>query len=250
MEHCGYFGKRPLERDFVFEGLTAGMTDAWANLMSDWLISAQSAFPNDWQQFYFDAPAWRYAIAPGLLGPSGWCGLLCASADTVGRAFPLAVMLPTEASNRDIFFDAETERALDALEIDMMAFIDGQVSRSEFHTTISEHAKILGNRQGFNTGTPDELLSAQNEALCLRYARTGDEAIIAESALSFRSQAASKGTLPLSFWWQDGSDARAPELCVWKGLPRGSGTGGFFAGSWETFGWQNEQIDPDRILRL
>ncbi|MET1413047.1 type VI secretion system-associated protein TagF [Roseibium sp. HPY-6] len=249
MQQCGFFGKRPLERDFVFEGLTAGMTDAWAAMMSDWLISAQSAFPQNWIDHYFDAPAWRFAIPPGLLGPSAWCGLLCASADALGRAFPLAVLIPAQGRIYRLLFDSHAESVLDALEMTAMAFIEGQISRKEFQTAIVESEELLRSRAVPEAGTDELELSAENEAVCLRFARTSEEAIIAENALCLRRVKALDTAPPRSYWWQDGSENRPPELCVWKGLPKGSGTGGFLAGFWETFGWQQETIDPDRILR-
>lgn len=249
MQHFGFFGKRPLERDFVFEGLTAGMTDAWAAMMSDWLFSAQSAFPQDWIEHYFDAPAWRFAISPGLLGPTAWCGLLCASADTLGRTFPLAVLIPATGRIYRLLFDSTAESVLDSLEVKSMAFIEGQISRKEFHAAIVESENVLRSVHVEEAETDDLELSAQNEAMCLSFARTSEEAIIAENAFCLRSLNAKQNSLPRSYWWQDGSENRPPELCAWKGLPKGSGTGGFFAGMWETFGWQQETIDPDRILR-
>ncbi|POF33788.1 type VI secretion system-associated protein TagF [Roseibium marinum] len=249
MEHCGYFGKRPLERDFVFDGLAAGMTDVWAGLMSDWLASVQTTLPATWKKLYFEGPAWRFAIGPGLIGGTAWCGLLSASVDAVGRSFPLAALMQTGGPVRRLLFDRSAEKALDSLELQLMAFIEAQITRKQFLSAIAEHGNSLVRLQEGIPSTSRLEPDAGERALRVSFARTDGEAILADDAMSLRGPQAASPDLPLSYWWQDGGTARPPELCVWKGLPRGEGTGGFFSGEWRTFGWKRGQIDPDRILR-
>mgnify|MGYP000168044096 CR=1 FL=1 len=249
MKHCGYFGKRPLERDFVFDGLAAGMTDLWAGLMSDWLVSVQHGLPQTWQRLYFEAPAWRFAIAPGLIGNMAWCGLLTASADAVGRSFPLAVFAAAENPVHRLLFDRSAESTLDELEMQIMAFIEGQVTRKQFGAAIAGRAGALTRLQGAPPSSNGLDLASGDQALRVSFARTDGDAILADDALTLRAPGRASAGQPLSYWWQDGGTARPPEVCVWRGLPKGEGTGGFFSGAWETFGWRRGQIDPDRILR-
>ncbi|MES0884477.1 type VI secretion system-associated protein TagF [Roseibium sp. SCP14] len=249
MEQCGYFGKRPLERDFVYEGLTAGMADAWAGIMSDWLISVQNALPQTWQQEYFDAPAWRFAISPGLLGASAWCGLLCASADTFGRAFPLSLLMPTRGPLFQLVFDRSVEHTLDTLEVHVMTFIEGQTDRRQFLDRIKSGSEPLVSPSGPSQSRKSIELRKNDHALRMEFARNDGGTMIAENAYSLPAIQISQADVPLSYWWQDGTTTRPPELCVWKGLPRGSATGGFFGGHWEQFGWQRGQVDPGSILR-
>jgi len=249
MQTGGYFGKRPLERDFVFEGLTAGMADAWAGLMSDWLVSVQTVLPQTWQQLYFEAPAWRFAIGPGLFGPTGWCGLLSASADALGRSFPLAVLIPLEGTVHHLVFRAAVEITLDTLEVQTMAFIEGNVSREQFTEIIARQAETLARVPNGSGSRPPMRLEDSDRALRISFARTDGEAIIADDARVCAEPRGAAPDLPLSYWWQDGGMMRPPELCIWRGLPKGQETGGFFSGEWERFGWRHGQIDPDLILR-
>lgn len=249
MQTGGYFGKRPLERDFVFEGLAAGMTDAWAGLMSDWLMSVQTVLPQTWQQLYFEAPAWRFAIEPGLFGPTGWCGLLSASADALGRFFPLAVLMPMEGKVHHLVFRAAVEITLDTLEVQTMAFIEGNMPREEFTGIIAGQAATLARVPNGSDARAPVQLGEGDRALRISFARTDGEAIIADDARVCPLTQRPVPDLPMSYWWQDGSSTRPPELCIWRGLPKGRETGGFFSGEWERFGWRPGQIDPDLILR-
>lgn len=248
MQTGGYFGKRPLERDFVFEGLAAGMTDAWAGLMSDWLNSVQTVLPQTWQQLYFEAPAWRFAIEPGLFGPTGWCGLLSASTDALGRCFPLAVLMSLDGSVHHLVYRAAVEITLDALEMQTMAFIEGTLSRVDFARAIADQAQTLARVPVGANLRPPLQPGAGDKALRMSFARTDGEAIIADDARMCPMSQSPAPDLPLSYWWQDGGATRPPELCIWRGLPKGPETGGFFSGEWDRFGWQPGQIDPDLIL--
>lgn len=40
---------------------------------------------------YLTSPVWRFAIAPGVLGPEGLGGVMMPSVDRVGRYFPLII---------------------------------------------------------------------------------------------------------------------------------------------------------------
>jgi type VI secretion system ImpM family protein len=247
MKHCGYFGKRPLERDFVFDGLSAGMTDAWARVMSDWLHSVQSALPQSWQRLYFEAPSWRFAIEPGLLGPSAWCGLLSASADALGRSFPLTVLISVEGPVHPLAFMTDVDARLDALEVQTMSFIEGNLLRKDFSGVIAQQAGALS---GLTAGVDPEgplQLETRETALRIRFARARADAIIADDALAVCTEQTPAPDLPRSYWWQDGNATRPPELCIWKGLPRGWETGGFLSGEWDRFGWQRSQADPGMI---
>jgi diacylglycerol kinase family enzyme len=44
-----------------------------------------------WLDAYLTMPIWRFVLLPGLVGQSGWAGVLMPSVDRVGRHFPLAL---------------------------------------------------------------------------------------------------------------------------------------------------------------
>jgi len=249
MEGCGFFGKRPMERDFVTEGLGASLTEKWAGLMSGWLAGARDAEPRAWQRLYFESPSWRFAVPPGLLGGHAWSGILLASADAVGRTFPLSVLLPSRTSRFQFFFDGNAEFALDMLEVHAMAFLEGELTRELFSAKVRDFAQELDQLQRRIPSHGEIPLDADAEALRVSFARAGPEAVYADEALVLPTTRRPVSGTPLSYWWQDGGSSRPPELCVWRGLPDGRGAGGFFSAQWEQCGWRRGHIDPDRILR-
>lgn len=90
----GWFGKVPSVGDFVRRGLPEEFVSTW----DDWLQRAVTA-GRQVQGARFDAalqafPTWRFLIAPGVIGPPAWCGVMQASADRVGRTFPFTLAQP------------------------------------------------------------------------------------------------------------------------------------------------------------
>ncbi|HMN83872.1 MAG TPA: type VI secretion system-associated protein TagF [Burkholderiaceae bacterium] len=110
----GWFGKVPSVGDFVRRGLPDEFVSAW----DDWLQRAVTA-GRQAQGARFDAalqafPTWRFLIAPGVIGPGAWCGVMQASADRVGRTFPFT-LAQSIAQPADHVCDTEwLERQLDA----------------------------------------------------------------------------------------------------------------------------------------
>ena len=121
---CGMFGKLPAKRDFIAvnapreflppfeEWLQGGMTAARLNLEAQWLPA------------FLKAPLWRFWLGPDICGIPV-TGAFMASADGVGRHFPLTVFCCGDAGERflgpldagmQIWCHEMEEFLLDALE--------------------------------------------------------------------------------------------------------------------------------------
>ena len=66
--------------------------DAWDAWLRECLTASREALGERWLDVYLTSPAWRFACAPGLLGPLASAGVLVPSVDRVGRYFPLTVL--------------------------------------------------------------------------------------------------------------------------------------------------------------
>lgn len=88
----GLFGKLPTRGDFLALGLPASFTEPWHGWIARGLQAARLALGARFEAVYRVAPAWRFALAPGLAGPDAALGVLVPSVDAVGRAFPLALV--------------------------------------------------------------------------------------------------------------------------------------------------------------
>ena len=87
---AGFYGKHPGFGDFVTAGLSAalvGRLEHWLNVM---LPDLRDGVADAWEAHYDAAPLMRIWIGP-LLGPEGrgFCGVMIAARDKVGRRFPL-----------------------------------------------------------------------------------------------------------------------------------------------------------------
>ena len=84
----------PALGDFASRRLPAGMLDRWHDWIASGLVASRSALGDHWIERYESAPAMAFLVAPGLLDARAWTGVMMASADRVGRRFPLMVAVP------------------------------------------------------------------------------------------------------------------------------------------------------------
>ena len=101
----GYYGKVSTHGDFVSRRLSAHLVQAWDLWLQDCMRASQEALGAAWLERYLNSPVWRFAIAPGVLGPEGLGGVMMPSVDRVGRYFPLVVGTPGAPSLLDWFHE-------------------------------------------------------------------------------------------------------------------------------------------------
>ena len=87
----GYYGKVSTHGDFVSRRLPAHLVQAWDGWLQECMQASQAKLGTAWLERYLTSPVWRFAIAPGVLGPEGLGGVMMPSVDRVGRYFPLMV---------------------------------------------------------------------------------------------------------------------------------------------------------------
>jgi type VI secretion system protein ImpM len=87
----GYFGKVSTHGDFVSRRLPAGLVEAWDRWLQECIQASRAQLGDQWLSHYLTSPVWRFAIAPGVLGPDGLAGVMMPSVDRVGRYFPLMI---------------------------------------------------------------------------------------------------------------------------------------------------------------
>lgn len=86
------FGKLPAHGDFVSRGMDAAMRDELDRWLTAEMEQAQAAWNGEFELRYEAAPVWHFVEEAGNGRWSG--GILCASADRVGRRFPLIFAAP------------------------------------------------------------------------------------------------------------------------------------------------------------
>ena len=125
MATFGYYGKIPTQGDFLRRDLSPGFVEPWDRWLQGAMLTARETLGTGWQEAYFSAPLWRFALAPGVCGPSAIAGVLMPSVDRVGRQFPMTIAAEIEAPDawtawRTAFpaFPALEEAALATLDDD------------------------------------------------------------------------------------------------------------------------------------
>jgi type VI secretion system protein ImpM len=103
----GWYGKLPSLGDFASRRLPVEFLKPWDAWLQDVIPAARAALGQGWLDTYLTMPIWRFAFLPGLVGQSGWAGVLMPSVDRVGRHFPLtvAMAMPSYAATAHAVFE-------------------------------------------------------------------------------------------------------------------------------------------------
>lgn len=85
------FGKLPAHGDFIARGIAPDVRDALDAWLTEEMEQARAVWGEAFDRRYDFAPVWHFVDSDG----DGWSGgILCASADRVGRKFPLLLAVP------------------------------------------------------------------------------------------------------------------------------------------------------------
>ena len=98
----GWFGKLPTSGDFVTRRVHPYFIEPWDAWLNAMLAGSRERLGDGWRDTFLSAPAWRFVLAPGVIGQDGWAGLIVPSVDSVGRYFPLTVVseLPVKGDRK------------------------------------------------------------------------------------------------------------------------------------------------------
>jgi type VI secretion system protein ImpM len=118
----GWYGKLPSLGDFASRRLPSDFITPWDAWLQAVLPATQDALGPGWLDAYLTTPIWRFVLLPGLVGPSGWAGVLMPSVDRVGRYFPLTVTveLPSHAVAHAVFKGADWFAGLEDAALGML----------------------------------------------------------------------------------------------------------------------------------
>jgi type VI secretion system protein ImpM len=188
-QSIGWYGKLPSRGDFVGGGLPR----AWLRSWDDWL---QRALAGAARQLGAGAlrerlaamPSWHWLVPAGQPEDPAWCGVVAASTDRVGRAFPLLVA-----------------EACDAAALDRVALADLR-ARAQRVSAWLDSARASSSPKEFDAGTA-QLAATPWAAAPLAPAAPEDGV----AGLRARWPAAA------SFWWriEPAADAQAPFAEDW-----------------------------------
>lgn len=133
----GFYGKIPSHGDFLRRGLSPAFIEPWDTWLQQSLLTGRDVLGDGWQNAYFSAPIWRFALPAGLCGPDGMTGVLMPSVDRVGRQFPLTLATPGGDANPWETFTAN-EAAYRALEDAALAMLEDGAEPAQLETALAD----------------------------------------------------------------------------------------------------------------
>ncbi len=201
-EGFGYFGKIPARGDFLRKGLSPDFVQPWDRWAQQFLLTGRETLGEHWQETYFSAPIWRFALNPGLCGPSSVVGVLMPSVDRVGRQFPLTLAMECEPSEAwDAY--ASATRCFAGLEDAALAMLDDSADpdwledrlRALTLDAAQAAARIVRVGRGFAVKTRSSVPDALAQAFLADHVRPGSIWVCElDGAQHFLSCAAMPGT--------------------------------------------------------
>jgi type VI secretion system protein ImpM len=214
----GFFGKLPSQGDFVSRRLPWDFTETWDTWLQAGLAQARERLGALWLPAYLNAPVWRFALAPGLAGPSAWAGLWFPSVDRVGRHFPMTVAaaLPPGQAVPSL---AHADEQWLALEDAALAALDPATSLDRFDTLLQQ-ARLP---EGGAMPAPDGMAAPPWQL----------QQLPADADPTVAAQAwAGQAAAPVRFFSWGGEQVR-PTLLGAQALPPPPHFSGFLHGQWD-----------------
>jgi type VI secretion system protein ImpM len=232
----GLFGPLSSVPEIVTWSLPESFSDPWQKWLEAALVQSQDNLGDRWTVAFSNAPIWRFALAPGLVGPRPVTGLLMPSADSKGRYFPitfayllgLGVPLTRAVTEGVSWFHALENLALSTLEDGFDATrLAKRLTRLgiPFADADSDHAS--------SKTAPDWYGRSRRFAADL----SGEWRLPSEEDLHKMTGRFVAGR---SLWWSSGTESIDPSFLVCDGMPEAAAFSALLNGDWKAAGWTGD----------
>lgn len=212
LSEAGFYGKMPSRGDFVTRALPSAFVRAWDGWLAASIDASRRALGAAWLERFLLAPPWRFALAPGIAGPTGWIGVMATSIDAVGRAFPLTLAGALPAGVGLGRLAGDPTAALGRLERLALALIDGSLD-----------PEAASGEVGAVAAAAVTAATAPVERHALGGPDAGgwatDGRPQASIAVRLTMTARAAGFDDRSLWWHEGGAGTDPRTIVCVGLP-------------------------------
>ena len=147
-EPAGWFGKMPALGDFASRRLPDAWIAGWDAWLQHELVNSRELLGDDeWLALYMVAPVRRFWLAPGLLTPDAWSGLLMPSVDSVGRQFPFTLAAPLRAGQDHLVDALASDDWFDAADAVARQVLDPAFDVSALEQAIAALPPLHGERR-------------------------------------------------------------------------------------------------------
>ncbi len=234
---AGCYGKIPTLGDFLSRNLQATFVDTWDGWLRRVMSVCARSGGAQWVDSYLSSPIWRFAIGPGVAGPTGWAGILVPSVDSVGRCFPLTVAVDTPSSMPAVDMASEWADGYERAEIVAIGALGRALTPEAF---VERIAALHGPTPPVLPGEPavETWSDPSQPARGVRTAGAPPEsgeasAVASRLALALMSEA-KEG---MSLWWHLDWEGRPATTALFAGLPPPEAVASMLLGSLEDRDW-------------
>ena len=228
----GFFGKVMSHADFVSRRMPPGFLQRWDGWLQEALHVSRQRLGPCWLATYLHSPIWRFALAADACDAHAWAGIMMPSVDSVGRQFPLTIVVKLAPGVDILDCLCEGQSWYAALETLALSSLGENFVLADFDLALSVLPAIFAREGDCDSRAPGGLhLSLEG---------------IDQMSSSLPAIALSLSRLTLhghSLWWSDGSEKMAPSLLCCKGLPAPASVAAMLDGCWEQGGWQSRLTD-------
>ena len=229
----GFYGKLPSRGDFIGRALSTAFLQPWDRWLQAAIARSRDQLGEHWRERYCTSPIWRFALGPGLCGPSGHAGILMPSMDRVGRYYPMVIAAPLPPDQLLLALPATADDWFQQAERIALAGLDcDQLDLEDF----SQNVATLGRPQGSEPAAAD-VATGKAWHCALPDATTTHHALSGLAAHLFR-----RAFPQPSLWWTEGSDRIARCLLICDGLPPIDGFAALLSGDWPQWGWNEPSL--------
>ena len=210
----GFFGKLPINGDFIHRNLPNHFIHSWDNWLQENILACKEQFQNDWLQHYLTSPIWRYFISPSVMDDNAYIGILAPSVDSVGRYFPMTIVAPISPAKVSPIFTNTFQSIYANLETVFLKHLHAEEG------TISMLCEDLDTQ---STALLSELNKQQIDRLpdtldSHRFKLT-DQSDMSGALSSLWMMQLMQQHTGSTLWWSNGSQAIEPSLLINNGLP-------------------------------
>jgi type VI secretion system protein ImpM len=229
----GWYGKIPGTGDFIARRVPASFSEPWDRWLQSAIDGSKQRLGARWRDTFLSMPAWRFALAPGVIGAHAWAGLMVPSVDAVGRYFPLTVACALPSASLDVvatllgtgrWFEDIESVALEAIAPGAdTAAIDAALVKRRFD------ARWLAVPEASDATLP--IRGAKPQMLCVELAASGKADPVRLRELAGRL------CEPYSAWLAEPSELFGRSLLLCESLPAGEQFCAMMNGHWLEHGW-------------
>ena len=210
----GFFGKLPINGDFIQRNLSQRFVHRWDSWLQNNLLAFQQHFGNQWAEHYLTSPIWRFFISPGVIDNHAYIGIMAPSVDRVGRYFPMTIAVPVDPKQTPALFSQVMQSTFADLESFFLKYLHAETANID-ELTSELHQHSLSLQHLIQQQNIDPLPDTIN---CHRFVLS-DQADLAGAVSGLWLMDLLKQRNNATLWWSNGSQSIEPSLLVNSGLP-------------------------------